>query len=110
ELMVRADIADGSDGIIIPEYAIIPVTEKEWDGHFRIVLEEGYLLSFVIEEAILVLSEAVEGVCFTAFKSLCDAPASLTFENDGLEPAAADPFFCEDLFAIGVEEGNGTGL
>src|SRR5882724_4120618 len=91
----RADIPHRGEGVVIPEDAIIFVGYIEGHGYFGIILEQADLMPHVIELAVLVLTQAIEGLSGLQLKGLSDGEGGLSVINDRGETAAVAGFFHE---------------
>src|SRR5580692_12080035 len=83
--------------------------EQEWNSHFRIVLKEIFLSSFIIELIVLVLPQSVERFTRPGLESLTDMPGGLAVENGRLETTPPVLFLGKYFMAQGVRESDGAG-
>ena len=106
-------VSETSDGVGVPQQAVVAAGDDERDAHVHIVLGQENVLALVVHHALLVLAQAVEGFVRRAFPNLARGQeavvALLILDHDGVQFAAAGAL-PQHLLPVLVKEAHGAAL
>ena len=110
---VGARVAETGDRVVVPQDAVVAAGHDQRNADVDIVLGQLNVVALVVHDALLVLTQAVEGLVRRAFPDLARGQeavvALLVLDGDGVQLAAARPLL-QHLLAVLVQETDGAGL
>ena len=104
QFRIRAFIPETTQGIIMPEYSIPFGGNDKRNAYFRIVLEQFFVFSFIIELVALMLPQTVQSFLFVIFKNLTERIAIGSFHPYRGEFFPTSILFTEDQVPCFIRE------
>ena len=106
QFSIGAFIPETAQGIVMPEYSIPFGGNDKRNAYFRIVLEQFFVFSFIIELVALMLSQTIQSFLFVIFKNLTKRITIGSFHPHRGEFFPTSILFTEDQVPYLIREPN----